>query len=152
MSESDPSAVDPKRLRDIVPHVWPFALFDRVESFVPQASITAVKHVSANEPWLGMPSGQRTHIVPGVLVLEALLQLGALLVDATSPLRGNILVHVVGCDHVRFRGLVQVGDSLDLSVEVLAHDTNMWTMRGAATQRGIPAVGADFVLATVSSG
>lgn len=152
MTESDSNAIDPKRLREIVPHVWPFALFDRIEAFVPEASLSAVKHVSANEPWLGMPTGQRTHIVPGVLVLEALLQLGALLVDGTSPLHRDVLVHVVGCDHVRFRGLVQVGDSLDLTVEVLAHDTNMWTMRGAATKHGIPAVGADFVLATVSNG
>ncbi len=143
--------IDTARLRRIFPHAWPFALFDRVESYEAGADITGVKVVSANEPFLqGLPGRGAGTIMPGVLVLESLLQLGALLVDATDPLGDDSLVHVVGCEHVRFRGLVQVGDKLELEVGVVQRETNTWSLKGAATKHGVTAVAADIALATVS--
>lgn len=144
-------AIDIGRLGRLFPHAWPFALFDRIESYNAGGDITGVKVVSANEPFLhGLPGRGPGTVMPGVLVLEALVQLGALLVDASEKLGDDALVHVVGCEHVRFRGLVQVGDKLELDVGVVQRETNTWSLKGAATKRGITAVAADIVLATVS--
>ncbi|MDF2693156.1 MAG: 3-hydroxyacyl-[acyl-carrier-protein] dehydratase, FabZ form, partial [Labilithrix sp.] len=78
------TSLDIERILQILPHRWPFVMVDRVHEIVPHERIRGHKNVTMNEPWfLGhFP----THpIMPGVLVIEALAQIGGILAYASEP-------------------------------------------------------------------
>lgn len=107
--------VDPEDIRriiNILPHRYPFLLVDRVTEHRLGERITGYKNVTINEPFFqGHFPGDP--IMPGVLQLEALAQLGAILMLQTEPARGKMMVFA-GMDKVRFRRMVIPGDRLDM--------------------------------------
>ncbi len=124
------------RILQILPHRYPFVLVDRVNDVTPFKRIRGHKSVSMNEPWfLGhFPSRP---IMPGVLILEALAQLGGILAYASEPFdpQGS-LMYFLGIDKAKFRRPVIPGDRLDLDVSVVQHRTNVWKFRGEALVDG----------------
>jgi 3-hydroxyacyl-[acyl-carrier-protein] dehydratase len=124
------------KILDILPHRYPFVMVDRVTELLPNESIRGHKMVSANEPWCqGHFPGEP--ILPGVLIVEALAQIGAILAYASEPFDvSNSLMYFLGIDKVKFRNTVVPGDRLDLFVEVIQHRTNTWKLRGEATVDG----------------
>jgi 3-hydroxyacyl-[acyl-carrier-protein] dehydratase len=75
--------------------------------------------------------------MPGVLIVESLQQIGAILAYASEPFDvSNSLMYFLGIDKVKFRNTVVPGDRLDLFVEVIQHRTNTWKLRGEATVDG----------------
>ena len=124
------------RILSILPHRYPFVLVDRVTDVVPYKHITGHKCVSVNEPWfLGhFPSRP---IMPGVLILEALAQIGGLLAYASEPFDAqSSLMYFLGIDKAKFRRPVIPGDKLELDVTVLHHRTNVWKFKGEALVDG----------------
>ncbi len=96
----------------ILPHRYPFLLLDRVVEHIQGKRIKGYKNVTINEPFFqGHFPGDP--IMPGVLQLEALAQLGAILMLQTEQARGKLMVFA-GMDNVRFRRMVVPGDRLDL--------------------------------------
>jgi 3-hydroxyacyl-[acyl-carrier-protein] dehydratase len=126
------ASIDIERILQILPHRWPFVLVDRVTEVVPKERIRGHKSVSMNEPWfLGHFPGRP--IMPGVLILEALAQIGGLLAYASEPFDvSNSLMYFLGIDKAKFRRPVTPGDRLDLEVSVLHHRTNVWKLKGEA--------------------
>ena len=127
-----PVTLDIDRILQVLPHRFPFVLVDRVTDVVPHKSIRGHKCVAMNEPWfLGhFPSRP---IMPGVLVLESLAQIGGLLAYASEPFdASNSLMYFLGIDKAKFRRPVIPGDRLDLEVTVLHHRTNVWKFKGEA--------------------
>jgi 3-hydroxyacyl-[acyl-carrier-protein] dehydratase len=127
-----PVTLDIDRILQVLPHRFPFVLVDRVTDVVPHKSIRGHKCVSINEPWfLGhFPSRP---IMPGVLVLESMAQIGGLLAYASEPFdASNSLMYFLGIDKAKFRRPVIPGDRLDLEVTVLHHRTNVWKFKGEA--------------------
>jgi len=127
-----PVTLDIDRILQVLPHRFPFVLVDRVTDIVPHKSIRGHKCVSINEPWfLGhFPSRP---IMPGVLVLESMAQIGGLLAYASEPFdASNSLMYFLGIDKAKFRRPVIPGDRLDLEVTVLHHRTNVWKFKGEA--------------------
>jgi len=124
------------RILQILPHRYPFVLVDRVNDVTPFKRIRGHKSVSMNEPWfLGhFPSRP---IMPGVLIIEALAQLGGILAYASEPFdpQGS-LMYFLGIDKAKFRRPVIPGDRLDLEVSVVQHRTNVWKFRGEALVDG----------------
>lgn len=105
------------RIMDVLPHRYPFLLVDRVVEHVPMRRIRGYKNVTINEPFFqGHFPGDP--IMPGVLQLEALAQLGAVLMLQTEHGRGKLMVFA-GMDGVRFRRIVIPGDRLDLECELV---------------------------------
>lgn len=103
---------DIRRIIETLPHRYPFLLVDRVTEHIPGQHIKGYKNVTINEPFFqGHFPGDP--IMPGVLQLEALAQLGALLMLQTEPARGKMMVFA-GMDRVRFRRMVIPGDRLDM--------------------------------------
>jgi 3-hydroxyacyl-[acyl-carrier-protein] dehydratase len=103
---------DIRRIIDILPHRYPLLLVDRVTEHIQGDRITGYKNVTFNEPFFqGHFPGDP--IMPGVLQLEALAQMGAILMLQTEPARGKMMVFA-GMDKVRFRRMVLPGDRLDL--------------------------------------
>ncbi len=131
-----PVKLEIAKLLEILPHRYPFVLVDRVSEVLPGQRIRGYKMVSYNEPWtMGHFPGQP--ILPGVLIVEALAQIGSILAYASDPFDpATSLMYFLGIDKVKFRQTVTPGDRLDLDVEVLQHRSNVWKLRGQATVAG----------------
>jgi 3-hydroxyacyl-[acyl-carrier-protein] dehydratase len=136
MERKKPVKLEITKILEILPHRYPFVLVDRVTDITPGSSISGYKLVSFNEPWCqGHFPGRPT--MPGVLVLEALAQIGGILAYASEPFDASrSLMYFLGIDKAKFRHTVTPGDRLDLSVEVLHHRSNVWKLRGEASVDG----------------
>ncbi len=136
MTRTPPSSLDIEQILQILPHRWPFVMVDHVSEVVPNERIRGHKSVSMNEPWFQGHFPGRP-ILPGVLVLEALAQIGGILAYASEPFDpGSSLLYFLGIDKAKFRRPVVPGDRLDLEVFVMHHRTNVWKLRGEASVDG----------------
>lgn len=106
-----------KEIQEILPHRYPFLLLDVVDELEPGVKAVARKNVTMNEPFFqGHFPGEP--VMPGVLILEALAQAGAVAILCKDEYRGKI-AYFGGMEHVKFRQMVIPGDVLRLEVEVL---------------------------------
>jgi 3-hydroxyacyl-[acyl-carrier-protein] dehydratase len=129
-------AIDIERILQILPHRWPFVMVDRVVDVVPHERIRGHKCVSMNEPWF-LGHFPNHPIMPGVLIIEALAQIGGILAYASEPFdEAKSLLYFLGIDKAKFRRPVVPGDRLDLEVTVVHHRTNVWKLRGEASVDG----------------
>lgn len=116
-----------------LPHRYPFLLIDRVLDIIPGKSLVALKNVTMNENFfMGHFPGRP--VMPGVLILEALAQAGAILAYKTtnsSPTDGTLL-YFASIDKTRFRRVVEPGDQLRLEVKVIRAKRDVWKLEGAA--------------------
>ncbi len=102
----------------IIPHRYPFLLVDRVVEMEAGKRIVAIKNVTANE-WFFQGHFPGFPIMPGVLIVEALAQSGAVLLLSDESAKGQIPLFA-GIEKCRFRQQVVPGDTLSLEMEVLA--------------------------------
>ena len=98
----------------ILPHRYPFLLVDRIVELDPGTRVVGIKNVTANEPQFTGHFPERP-IMPGVLMVEALAQTGAVAVLSLPEYRGK-LVLFAGIDECRFRRTVLPGDTLRMEV------------------------------------
>ena len=141
--------LDVREIMDRIPHRYPFLLVDRVVELVPGQRIVAIKNVTINEPFFpghfpGAP------VMPGVLIIEALAQAGAVLLLTDIPDRASKLVYFTGIDEARFRRPVVPGDQLRLTMEVLNLRSRSCKMRGTAEVDGELVAEAEIMSALVS--
>ena len=119
-----------------LPQRYPMLMIDRVREFEAHKRIVALKNVSANEPYFQGHFPGRP-IMPGVLILEALAQIGGILAYVSEPFDSETnLMYFLGIDKAKFRHPVVPGDRLDLQVEVVHHRSNVWKLRGEASVEG----------------
>ncbi|WP_437593116.1 3-hydroxyacyl-ACP dehydratase FabZ [Sorangium sp. So ce1000] len=131
-----PVTLDIHQILSILPHRYPFVMVDRVTEITANKSIRGYKCVAYNEPWFQGHFPQRP-IMPGVLILESLTQLGGILAYASDPFDATAnLMFFLGIDKAKFRHTVTPGDRLDLYAEVLHHRSNVWKLRGEASVNG----------------
>ena len=140
--------MDVREILRCIPHRYPFLLVDRVLEMEPGKRIVAVKNVSMNEPFFqghfpGAP------VMPGVLIVEAMAQAGAVLLLHSMPDRDRKLVYFTGIDGARFRRAVLPGDQLKLTLEVLHLRPKACKMRGIAEVDGQRAAEAEILSALV---
>lgn len=102
-------------IQKIIPHRYPFLLVDKVVE-MDEKSIVAIKNVSANEMFF-MGHFPQKHVMPGVLIMEALAQAGASVLLSKPEFKGKI-AYFAGLDKVKFREQVLPGDTLVLKVEL----------------------------------
>ena len=98
----------------IIPHRYPFLLVDRVVELEPGKRVVAIKNVTANEPQYTGHFPDRP-IMPGVLMVEAMAQAGAVAVLSLPDYRGKLALFA-GIDDCRFRRTVVPGDTLRMEV------------------------------------
>ena len=106
----------PAEIRDLIPHRYPFLLVDRIEELEPGVRALGIKNVSQNEPFFEGHFPDHP-VMPGVLIIEALAQVGAVGVMAGGEHRDKLALFA-GIDGVRFRRQVLPGDVLTLEVEI----------------------------------
>ena len=124
--------IDVKEIMQILPHRYPFVLVDRIESLKEGEEIVGIKNVSINEPFfVGHFPGNP--IMPGVLIIEAMAQVGGVLAFHSSPKEwAGSLVYFMGIDKVRFRKPVVPGDQLRLKLTTIRQKQKVFKMRGEA--------------------
>ena len=146
------TALDIEKILEILPHRWPFIMVDRVTDVVPNEHIRGHKSVSMNEPWF-LGHFPKHPTMPGVLVLEALAQIGGILAYVSEPFDPETsLLYFLGIDKAKFRRPVVPGDRLDLEVKVIQHRTNVWKLRGEASVDGTLCAQGDLLASVVDRG
>lgn len=132
-------------IEKILPHRYPFLLIDRVTDFVPGQSATAIKCVTANEQhFCGHFPGK--HIMPGVLIIEALAQTGAIAILTEEAYRGKIALFG-GIKNARFKRPVVPGDQLELHCEIITRKGPVGIGKATARVNGAVVVSAELTFA-----
>lgn len=132
-------------IQKILPHRSPFLLVDRVEELEPGVCATAIKCVTMNEPFFpGHFPGKA--VMPGVLILEALAQTGAICMLTVKGNEGK-LVLFGGIDKVKFKRQVYPGDVLTMKVEITKSKGNFGVGTAVACVEGKVAVEAILTFA-----
>jgi 3-hydroxyacyl-[acyl-carrier-protein] dehydratase len=144
-----PTTIEIDRILQILPHRWPFVMVDRVTEVVPKERIVGHKCVTMGEPWAQGHFPARP-ILPGVLIIEALAQIGGILAYASEPFdASSSLMYFLGIDKAKFRRPVTPGDKLDLEVTILHHRTNVWKFKGEASVDGTLCASAELLASVV---
>jgi 3-hydroxyacyl-[acyl-carrier-protein] dehydratase len=103
----------------LLPHRYPFSLVDRIIKYIPGELAVGIKNVTFNEPhFQGHFPGRP--IMPGVLIVEAMAQVGGVVLTQVPEFPENGLFMFAGIDKVRFRRPVVPGDQLVMTVELLS--------------------------------
>jgi 3-hydroxyacyl-[acyl-carrier-protein] dehydratase len=138
------TSIDYAEVMRRIPHRYPFLLVDKAEDFVSGQSIIGIKNVTFNEPFFPghFPIDP---VMPGVLIVEALAQTGALLMSKTMDVtvEGKVIMFM-SIDGVRFRKPVRPGDQLKLNVSVTKRRGDIFKFRGEAYVDGKMASEAEF--------
>ncbi|GMA50991.1 3-hydroxyacyl-[acyl-carrier-protein] dehydratase FabZ [Alicyclobacillus contaminans] len=106
----------PEQIQQLLAHRYPFLLIDRVTALEPGKYVEGYKLVTANEPQF---TGHFPNymVMPGVLMVEAMAQLGGIAVLSLPEMRGKLPMFA-GMDGVRFRGQVRPGDKLEMAITI----------------------------------
>lgn len=127
--------MDSLAIQSILPHRYPFLLVDKIIELEPRVRIVGIKQVTINEPFFqghfpGAP------VMPGVLQIEALAQVGAILALREFEDRDQKIPFFSGIENARFRRPVVPGDTLVLEVTALRIGSKVQKMRGEAKVDG----------------
>jgi len=131
------NTVDIDEIRQLLPHRFPFLLVDRVLDYVKDESITGIKNVTINEPFF--PGHFPNYpVMPGVLIVEALAQISAILSFKTMEKLpdANTVFYFVGIDEARFKRPVVPGDQLKLQSRIKRKMRGIWQFDVEATVDG----------------
>ncbi|GEN89762.1 3-hydroxyacyl-ACP dehydratase FabZ [Oceanobacillus sp. FSL W8-0428] len=137
--------MDIQQIKEVLPHRYPFLLVDQVKDIEEGKKVTAIKNVTANEPFF--PGHFPDYpVMPGVLILEALAQTGAIAVLGMEQNKGKI-GFLAGVDKCRFKRQVKPGDQLELTVEIIRMKGPIGKGKGIATVNGETACEAEITFA-----
>lgn len=147
MTDTAVPGFDINEIQHILPHRYPFALIDRVISYVPGKSLHAIKNITMNEPvFMGHFPGNP--IFPGVLLLEAMAQATGLLgFKMMENVDKDEIYLFAGIDKARFKKPVIPGDQVHFHVNFEKERRGVWKFTGVAEVEGKVAATADLMCA-----
>ena len=144
-------ALDFAEIRRRIPHRYPFLLVDRAEDYLPHQSIVGIKCVTVNEPFF-QGHFPENPVMPGVLIVEAIAQTGAVLMSKTldADIEGKT-IFFMSMDNVRFRAPVRPGDVLRMPVKVVRARSDVFKFSGQAFVGERLAAEVDFAAMVVET-
>ena len=139
---NQPPVFDVNQIKSIIPHRFPFLLIDKV-IYIDDSTVSGVKNITYNEPFFqGHFPGNP--VMPGVLIVEAMAQLGGIFVLTTVPDPQNYWTYFLKIEECKFRRTVLPGDTLVMRCDLLEP-----IKRGIAKMRGRTYVGNKLVTESV---
>ncbi|MEH2295519.1 3-hydroxyacyl-ACP dehydratase FabZ [Nostoc sp.] len=138
-----------EEIQELLPHRYPFLLVDKIIDYVPGKKAVGVKNVTINEPhFQGHFPGRP--LMPGVLIVEAMAQVGGIVLTQMSPAEDDLFVFA-GIDKVRFRRQVVPGDQLVMTLELLwVKQRRFGKMQGRAEVDGQLACEGELMFSLIS--
>mgnify|MGYP001127031552 CR=1 FL=1 len=137
--------LDAVEIQTIIPHRYPFLLVDRIIELEAGTRAVGIKNVTMGDPFF-QGHFPRYPVMPGVLIVEAIAQVGAVAMLGLEE-HGDKIAFFAGIDNVRFKRQVKPGDVLRLEVELGQIRRNIGTGHGVATVDGEIACKGDFMFA-----
>jgi 3-hydroxyacyl-[acyl-carrier-protein] dehydratase len=139
-----------EKIMQSLPHRYPLLLVDKVVEMEPKKSITAIKNITFNEPQFAGHFPNHP-IMPGVLIIEAMAQAGALMITCAEDAEDyrNKLVYFISVDSAKFRKPVIPGDCLELKIKVVQNRGAVWKFEGEAVVDGQKVAEAHFAAMVV---
>lgn len=134
-----------KEIKEILPHRYPFLLVDRITELKEGLKVSGYKNVTANEQFFQGHFPEEP-VMPGVLILEAIAQVGAVAILKKEEFKGKIPLFA-GADKVRFRQKVVPGDKLELTCEIIKLRGPVGIGKGVATVDGKKVCEAEIMFA-----
>ena len=133
--QSGGRVLDIGRILQVIPHRYPFMLVDRILEIEPRRRVVGIKNVTINEPFFqGHFPGHP--IMPGVLIVESMAQVGGMLLMDELDAPGEKVVYFLSLDHVKFRRPVIPGDQLRAEVEMIQLRGRTCRLKGVAYVEG----------------
>ena len=123
--------IDINEIKRIIPHRYPFLLVDRIVECDFETKIVGLKNVTANEPFF-QGHFPAFPVMPGVLIIEALAQVGCILALKIMKMEGHASVFFTGIDGAKFRKPVVPGDQLRLEMTKIKQRNDLFRFQGQA--------------------
>ena len=128
------TSLDIQQIAAVLPHRYPMLMVDRILE-IGDDSIVGIKNVTVNEPHFnghfpGFP------VMPGVLIVEAMAQVGGILIGSVAPLGEDKIMFLASVEEAKFRKPVVPGDQLRIEMKMLRRKNTVAKMRGIATVDG----------------
>lgn len=137
--------MDIQEIQKIIPHRYPFILVDRIEEIEPGKRAKGYKNVSIND-YFFQGHFPEEPVMPGVLIIEALAQVGAVALLSMEEFKGRI-AYFGGINKARFRKKVIPGDRLDLEIEIIKRKGPLGIGAAKATVNGKVVASAELTFA-----
>ncbi|HEY5133272.1 MAG TPA: bifunctional UDP-3-O-[3-hydroxymyristoyl] N-acetylglucosamine deacetylase/3-hydroxyacyl-ACP dehydratase [Candidatus Krumholzibacteriaceae bacterium] len=134
---------DINAIQKIMPHRYPFLLVDRILTLEDKKRVVGIKNVTINEPFFaGHFPGHP--IMPAVLIIEAMAQVGGILLLSSVDTPERYLVYFIGIDKAKFRRPVGPGDQIRFELEMISLRKRFFKMKGIAYVDGQPVAEAEL--------
>lgn len=139
------SLLNTQQIMEILPHRNPFLLIDTIEELVPGEKAVAKKNVTMNEPYF-MGHFPGNPVMPGVLIIEALAQTGAVAILCQDEWKGKT-AYFAGINNAKFKQKVVPGDTLELTTEIIKVKGPIGVGKAVAKVKGKTACMAELTFA-----
>jgi 3-hydroxyacyl-[acyl-carrier-protein] dehydratase len=135
MNTQEDTSMDINQIMSIIPHRYPFLLIDRIKEIILEESIIGIKNITFNEPQFTGHFPSRP-IMPGVLIIEAMAQLSAVLVAKSMKTTEDKEVFFMSIEESKFRKIVEPGDCLVMYSSILQNRGSVWKFKARAEVDG----------------
>ena len=135
--------LDVSAIKKIMPHRYPFLLVDRIVDLIPGKKVVGIKNVTINEPFFMGHFPERS-VMPGVLLIEAMAQVGGILMLDAETRTDDKLIFFMGIDRAKFRKPVEPGDQVRFELEIIKRRSTMFKMAGKGYVMGDLVVEAEL--------
>lgn len=138
---------DSREISKYLPHRYPFALVDKIVELEKFKRVVGIKNVTINEPFFQghFPDNP---VMPGVLILEAMAQVGGVLGLYSLDREGDQNIYFLGIEKARFRKPVTPGDQIRFELDVIHHRGGIWRFKGIALVDGQKVAEAELLAMT----
>ena len=126
-----------------MPHRYPFLLVDRIIDLIPGQKVVGIKNVTVNEPFFVGHFPEKP-VMPGVLLIEAMAQVGGILMLDAKMRTDDKLILFMGIDKAKFRKPVEPGDQVRFELEIIKRRQTMFKMAGKGYVMGDVVVEAEL--------